>query len=52
MQVAKNMFGSIKEIIFYASQKLVLERFDKNTLLLANARGSNIAFASIPQIFG
>ena len=49
MQVIKNLFGSIKEIIFYDRQKVVLENFNQNTFSLANARGANIAFASIPR---
>ncbi len=49
MKIIRNMFGSIKEIIFYDNQQNVLLDFQDTNIGLAKAEGINTALAYIPR---
>jgi ABC-type bacteriocin/lantibiotic exporter with double-glycine peptidase domain len=49
MKIIRNMFGSIKEIIFYNNQKNVLLDFQETNIGLAKSEGINTALAYIPR---
>ena len=49
MKIIRNMFGSIKEIIFYNNQQNVLLDFQETNIGLAKAEGINTALAYIPR---
>jgi ATP-binding cassette, subfamily B, bacterial PglK len=49
MKIIRNMFGSIKEIIFYDNQQNVLLDFQGTNIGLAKAEGINTALAYIPR---
>ena len=51
LNVVKNMFGSLKEIIFYNSQEEVLSKFSELNNSFAKAKGSNMAIAQMPRSF-
>jgi HlyD family secretion protein len=51
LNVVKNMFGSLKEIIFYNSHKEVLSKFSELNHSFAKAKGSNMALAQMPRSF-
>jgi len=46
-----NMFGSIKEIIFFGSQAKVLSNLETTYIDLAHVKGNNIALSQIPRFF-
>ncbi len=49
MRALTNMFGSIKEIIFYNSKDKVLEDFDEMNIKMATSEGMNMYLAQIPR---
>ena len=49
LNIITNMFGSMKEIIFFGSQKKVLSSLDKTHLDLAYVQGNNLALSQIPR---
>lgn len=49
MGVVKNIFGSLKEIIFYGTHEKVLSNFSELNHSYAKAKGSNMALAQIPR---
>ena len=49
LQILKNLFGSLKEIIFYNASKRVLSEFQRIGSNFATAKGSNLALAQIPR---
>lgn len=49
LQILKNLFGSLKEIIFYNTSKRVLSEFQSIGSNFATAKGSNLALAQIPR---
>lgn len=51
LNVVKNMFGSLKEIIFYNSHEEVLSKFSELNNSFAKAKGSNMALAQMPRSF-
>ena len=49
LNIITNMFGSLKEIIFFGSQTKVLSSLDKTHLDLAYVQGNNLALSQIPR---
>ena len=49
LNMMTNMFGSMKEIIFFGSQKKVLSNLEKNYMDLAHVKGNNTALSQIPR---
>jgi len=49
LNIITNMFGSMKEIIFFGSQRKVLSNLDKTHLDLAYVQGNNLALSQIPR---
>ena len=49
MQTLTNMFGSIKEIIFYNSRSKVLSSFDGMNVKVASSEGINMYLSQIPR---
>jgi len=49
MRALTNMFGSIKEIIFYNNKDKVLEDFDEMNIKMATSEGMNMYLAQIPR---
>ena len=49
LNIITNMFGSMKEIIFFGSQAKVLSTLDKTHLDLAYVQGNNLALSQIPR---
>ena len=49
LNIITNMFGSMKEIIFFGSQTKVLSSLDKTHLDLAYVQGNNLALSQIPR---
>ena len=49
LNIITNMFGSMKEIIFFGSQTKVLSTLDKTHLDLAYVQGNNLALSQIPR---
>lgn len=48
-KVIKNMFGSLKEILFYDNQNIVVENISFHNQKYAEAKGRNIAYAQMPR---
>ena len=51
LNMMTNMFGSMKEIIFFGSQKKVLSNLEKNYMDLARVKGNNTALSQMPRFF-
>jgi len=51
LNMMTNMFGSMKEIIFFGSQKKVLSNLEKNYMDLAHVKGNNTALSQMPRFF-
>ena len=49
LRALTNMFGSIKEIIFYNSRSKVLSSFDEMNIKVASSEGINMYLAQIPR---
>ena len=49
LRTLTNMFGSIKEIIFYNSRSRVLSSFDQMNIKVASSEGINMYLAQIPR---
>ena len=49
LRTLTNMFGSIKEIIFYNSRSRVLSSFDEMNIKVASSEGINMYLAQIPR---
>mgnify|MGYP001261071586 FL=1 len=49
LRTLTNMFGSIKEIIFYNSRSGVLSSFDEMNIKVASSEGINMYLAQIPR---
>ena len=49
LRTLTNMFGSIKEIIFYNSRSRVLSSFDAMNIKVASSEGINMYLAQIPR---
>ncbi len=49
LRTLTNMFGSIKEIIFYNSRSKVLSSFDEMNFKVASSEGINMYLAQIPR---
>jgi len=48
-KVVKNMFGSLKEILFYDKQDVVVKNISLHNNRYAYAKGRNIAYAQMPR---
>ena len=51
LNMMTNMFGSMKEIIFFGNQTIVLSNLEKTYLDLAHVKGNNTALSQIPRFF-
>ena len=51
LNMMTNMFGSMKEIIFFGSQKKVISNLEKNYMDLAHVNGNNTALSQMPRFF-
>ena len=51
LNMMTNMFGSMKEIIFFGSQKKVLSNLEENYIDLAHVKGNNTALSQMPRFF-
>ena len=51
LNMMTNMFGSMKEIIFFGSQKKVISNLEKNYMDLAHVKGNNTALSQMPRFF-
>jgi len=49
LNIITNMFGSMKEIIFFGSQAKVLSNLEQTHLDLAYVQGNNLALSQIPR---